>query len=312
MIDEVLEAFDLALHHGPEAPYRHLGGLSMSSLGGCRRQGAYWLSETPPAEREHDPDNHAAEVGTALHEVLLPRVAEDLEGQFEVIGYLPPEFGVEVPGTVDLDLGNAVVDLKTVGRTSFDLLHAPKVGWRMQVTAGAVARGAATCGVVVLCRDTGRLKGWEWATEEEVPALEEWLDAADHDPEEVPRDFRGPGLDRECDWCPFAAVCWPEVEGAEPQAVLVKDDADTARMLEAYLDARSRKEQAEADMKFARSCLSGSEEGQYGSVALRWKHSKGRESLDATAAKQILEDAGLPVPIKVSEGSTSIDVRRVQ
>jgi hypothetical protein len=281
----------------------------MSALGGCRRAGAYRLAGTP----NHDPDSasRAAEVGTALHAQWLPLLAKLLGGACEVETVLT-DGEVSVPGTVDLLLHDAVVDLKTVGGRSFDLLTQPRRTWVAQVTAGALACGVTDCAVLVVNRDDGRAKWWQWAVDEDEYAhdVHAWLIDANHPPEEVPRDFRGPGIDRECDWCPFQWTCWPEQpNGARPQAVLIHDDTDRAQALIEYVDAAARETRAVSDKKWARDKLTGSEPGQYGAYLLRWRKSAGREDLDKVEARRLLEELGLPIPIKVGPASTAIDVR---
>ena len=304
----VLDALEQAMQQGEDPSYRADGGLSMSALGGCRRQGAYLWAQHPKEEEDDDGMRHA-EMGTLLHAVILPRLALLLDGAYEVETVLERDDRA-IPGTIDLLLDGAVLDLKTVGKSSFDFIRAPKVKWRAQVTAGALATGNDYCMVLVLDRDTGRSQIFAWDVLDYLDELDDWLDDACRPVDEVERDFRGPGIAKECDWGPFVSTCWPGVEGAAPQAILVKDDEGTRDMLRLYLDAREVEKQAKADMAFARSCLSGSEPAQYGEFLLQWRRSQGRESLDIDEAKRILEDAGLPIPLKVGQPSTSISVRK--
>lgn len=304
----VCDALNDAMTDTPQPTYRQDGGLSMSALGGCRRQGAYWLAHTTPTERISD--SRAAEVGTALHAQWLPMMAELLGGSCEVETALTAG-DVSVPGTVDLLLHDAVIDLKTVNQRGFDLLTAPRRRWVAQVTAGALATGCADCAVLVVDRDTGRVKWFQWQTVDHAADVWDWIADANRDPEQVARDFRGPGIDRECDWCPFAWTCWPEQEGAAPQAILIQDDPGTEAMLAQYVDAAAREKQAKADRDFARACLSGSPAGQYGTLQLKWRRSAGRERLDDTEARRLLADLGMPIPVTQGPPSTAIDVRAV-
>ncbi len=305
----VLGALDDAMTDTPQPTYREKGGLSMSALGGCRRKGAYLLAHSIASDDGDEGDSRAAEVGTALHAQWLPLLAKLLGGSCEVETWLTVG-DVAVPGTVDLLLHDAVVDLKTVGGRSFDLLTQPRRTWVSQVTAGAMAMGVTDCAVLAVNRDDGRAKWWQWQVQDHADDVYRWIGDADHDPETVPRDYRGPGIDRECDWCPFAWTCWPEQpNGARPQAVLIHDDADRAQALAEYVDAAAREKRATSDKQWARDRLTGSEPGRYGSYLLRWRKSAGREDLDKAEARRLLGELGLPIPIKVGPASTAIDVR---
>lgn len=314
MNSPVLVALYAALSAGEDPSYRRLNGLSMSSLGGCRRKGAYLVANTEPEPRDEDTITAQAEVGTALHRAVLPVMAELLGGEYEVETVLTiadSDADYKVPGTIDLLLPQEVVDLKTTGSRSYDFLTKPRISWVMQVTAGALATERDYCRVILLDRDTGRRKEFSWLAEDKHRELLNWLRSAHADPDSVARDYKGPGIDRECDWCQFSKRCWPDVEGAAPQSVLVHDDPGTASMLASYLEADDRLREATADKKFARECLSASQEGRYGAYELGWRKSRGRESLDATEARRLLEAASLPIPVKQGSPSTAISVRMV-
>ena len=64
---------------------------------------------------------------------------------------------------------------------------------------------------------------------------------------------------------------------------------------------------AKKDQEFARAVLDGTDPGDYGTYALRWK--RGRTTLDQKAARAELEAHDLPVPTTVTR--PSIDVQRI-
>lgn len=305
-LEDVLLA---ALNDTPDPSYRAERGLSMSGLGGCRRQGVYALARTPHEAEEPD-DTAAAEVGTALHRAVLPYMAEKLGGTYEVEVVWESPAG-PINGTVDLLLPDRVVDLKTVGRNVFDLLRVPRNGWLHQVTAAALATGREKCAVLVLCRDTGRRKAFHWNTDERQAEVEAWTAEVAWwwQEGEAPRDYRGPGVDRECDWCAYRSLCWPHIEGAEPQAALVHDNPAVASMMESYLDAAKRERDAAADKDFAKKCLTGSANGVYGDYKLVWSKRGGKMVPDADAMAEALQAAGLDVPLKVGREYRAITVK---
>jgi hypothetical protein len=199
-----------------------------------------------------------------------------------------------------------VVDLKTVSHGWWD--EQPSDRQRYQVTAGALATGREEAGVLVLSRQDGGFRLHPVDVEQSADDLLGWL-ADVHEPEDTERDFRGPGIDRECEWCPFRAECWPDQPDAEPQAVLVQTDDAREMALAEYDSARERVSRAESDMAFWRATLTGSQGGSYGPWALSW--SRGTSSrLDVAAAREMLVEAGLPVPVKISR-STRIHVGKV-
>lgn len=300
-----------ALAATPEPSYRAENALTMSALGGCRRRAVYALHRAPQDARG-DTGSGAADVGTALHRAVLPYLAEKLGGECEVEVAWSSPAGV-IKGTADLLLPDTVVDLKTVGRGQVPLLAEPRRQWVAQVTAAALATGRGRCAVLVLDRDTGESRAFEWATAEAAPTL---IDAMQElstygSPDEAPRDFHGPGVSKVCDWCPYSRACWPDVPDAEPQAVLVIDDAAAEDALEKYLDAQGREAEARSDKDFYRRCLTGSESGQYGAFTLKWTERTMKPTPDVEALLEIAERAGEPVPYRERKPSRAIKVTRV-
>jgi hypothetical protein len=286
--------------------------LSMSMLGVCRRQAAY-----AAAGYDSGPDEStaAADVGSLIHAALLPRLADRAGGSHEVpvLLELCEEHGGRrwaIPGTADLVTEPVVLDLKTVSDRHWAILRDLKRTWRFQVTAAALAVGAPDAAVLVLNRDTG-----DWRIEEvdvDATALEltDWLASVGDPDDPTMRDHRGPGIDRECDWCPFLAQCWPEQpEGQARQAVRLHEDASVTLAMESYDAARTRVADATADLEFWRAVLTGAPAGDYeGGWRLTWSK-RTTSTLDRAEAERLLGEVGLPVPV-TTRSSTSIGVKR--
>ncbi|MGW6393298.1 PD-(D/E)XK nuclease family protein [Streptomyces sp. NPDC055103] len=118
------------------------------------------------------------------------------------------------------------------------------------------------------------------------------------DPEQMPRDFNGPGLDAICDYCPFRSLCWPEVEpGAPEQTALIHSDADREQALIDYVKGHELSAEGDRIKKFARKKLDRSPEGVYGPNRLSWRGGNDGEEDDLEAMVDLHELAGLPVPM---------------
>lgn len=290
------DALEQALNTEDTQPDYRGRGPSMSMLGGCRRQ-VWYAGQDVDWAQQHD--TSAADVGSSLHRDLLPRIAfqaglidePDAPGQGTVwevpVVYISPS-GIAVPGTADLIGEDYVADLKTVSGWSF--ITEPRTSWKMQVTAAAVAARKPFSAVIVLNRDTGLYRVFEWVTADESEALAEWVDSTLPEPQ---REYRGPGVDRQCDWCPFVSHCYPNVEGGEPQAVLVTSDQDVEAFAAMYAEAKQRERDAKADADFARKSLSASSSGRYGRWKITWAGGKPKDQIDWKATLADMELRGV-------------------
>ncbi|MCB8906798.1 MULTISPECIES: PD-(D/E)XK nuclease family protein [unclassified Streptomyces] len=118
------------------------------------------------------------------------------------------------------------------------------------------------------------------------------------DPEQMPRDFNGPGLDAICDYCPFRSLCWPDVEpGAPVQTALIHNDADREQALIDYVKGHELTTEGDRVKKLARKKLDRSPEGIYGPNRLSWRGGNDAEEDDMEAMVDLHEIAGLPVPM---------------
>jgi hypothetical protein len=131
-----------------------------------------------------------------------------------------------------------------------------------------------------------------------------WLEVnSATDPMDLPRDEKGPGISRQCDWCPWLNLCWgPDAKPGEigPQKVIVHEasdeNAEVERWLREYHAASKAEKEATENKKMARAVLADAPAGQYGSFVLGWSPDGSYETLDADAAEKALTAAGLPVP----------------
>jgi hypothetical protein len=117
-------------------------------------------------------------------------------------------------------------------------------------------------------------------------------------PEEMPRDFNGPGLDAICDYCPFRTLCWPDVAPSVPeQTALIRDDPDREQALIDYVRGHELASEGERIKRFARKKLDGSPAGIYGPNRLTWRGGNDEEKDDVEAMVDLHEVAGIPVPM---------------
>ncbi|GAO08674.1 hypothetical protein TPA0598_04_03100 [Streptomyces lydicamycinicus] len=119
------------------------------------------------------------------------------------------------------------------------------------------------------------------------------------DPEEMPRDFNGPGLDAICDYCPFRSLCWPgTAPGVPEQTALIHNDADREQALIDYVKGHELASEGDRIKKFARKKLDQSPAGIYGPNRLSWRGGNDEEKDDVEAMVDLHEVAGIPVPMK--------------
>lgn len=300
-----------------QRPPFHFG---LSSVGGCRKAGAYALSRTPPS----DPDlpvreGRAANLGTWQHAGLLPRLAEQLPGSRTEVPVTLRLSGLAIPGSIDLDDPQTVVDLKTVGE--YRLNGVVRVGaayynHRMQGGGYALARlqeGRPPRYVAFHYLD--RANGDECLVverftnayaQEVVDRVAELAELAEA-PDDAPRDERGPGLSFSCDECPWLRRCWgPDAEPGSTRALRVHDDPAVEQALYDYDMARAVESAAKADKKLAEAKIADARFGQYG----RATYGRGKESVvdDPWAAVRKLKALGLDVPQSTKRGALKIKI----
>jgi hypothetical protein len=304
----VAGAFTALTTKGQEAR-DDLLALTMSGLGGCTRQAAYRLSRTPPSEELTFGQMREANIGTMIHEYLLPHMAKLLGGVEEIrVTLRVGELIIE--GRSDLYSGRLrlVGDLKTVGMYKYSVVDGASQPHRMQVAGYALAaiqsgREVEWIAWVYLDRSSGaeHIVVEQWS-EELVELVEQRcadLAAFAEEPDAATRDERGPGLSYVCDGCPWLRECWgPDAERGVVggQSALIHDHAGVAQALALYDRARAREKDASDEKEFARAMFSGFEPGDYGDWSFRWSSSG--TGVDKDAAVAMLADAGIPVPTR--------------
>jgi hypothetical protein len=291
-----------------------LYALTMSGLGGCTRQAAYRVARTPPSEPLVWQEMREANIGSMIHEGLLPHLADETGGTEEIAVELHTD-ALDIKGRTDLysERLRAVVDLKTVGAYKFLALSSTiNRSHRLQVAGYTQAirqsnRPVDWIAWVYLDRSSGRdrviVEPWTDELEQLVADRCREIAVFAEDPDAAPRDERGPGLSYVCDGCPWLRECWghdarPGEVGA--QKTVLHDHGGVEEALRLYDDARARRDAAKEEMEFAKAMFGDYETGQYGAYSFGYA-SEG-SSPDKDAALRTLEEVGIPVPTKSTTG----------
>ncbi|MEU6932776.1 hypothetical protein AB0A05_26875 [Streptomyces sp. NPDC046374] len=297
-------------------------GLSMSGLGGCRKQAAYRAAGTRPS----DPDliqgeNRAANHGTAIHKVLLPALARVLPGggRHEVPVLLADGSTTGIPGTLDLAWRDVIVDVKTVGEHKLDraLARGETFEHRMQVGGYALAHGARWVVWLYIDRATGQAgriveefdAGFRAEVLQRVWEIQQLAESPDH----APRDEHGPGLSYACDDCPWLRRCWGrDARSGEPgaQSRIARRVAEVEHALGEYVAHRDEESRHKKWKAFWLQVATGGgrKPGPYG----KWRFSRGDSSygLDTKAVREDYANRGEVPPQK--EQAPRVYVRRVK
>lgn len=311
MIDpEVLEAaYDEAVTRDD---YVHASPVTMSMVGGCRRQAAYALRDGWPPDPS--PSGATAYLGGAIHTRLLPDLAGLLDGQDEPEVSVTIE-GVRIVGHPDLVLNEGeCVDLKTVSQFYYAICKGRvPLEHRLQVTAGALATDSVGCALLYVNRSDGARFAVSWDVGTYTGELVQWVRDIQHPPADVPRDERGPVLSFKCDACPWVKECWAWTETYRAPQSVVLDEIGVEMALEEYDRARAAESEAKLDKEFWRAALDPQEAGTYGPWELGWTGSAAPagDVPDKDAAWRYLEENDLPLPYKRGKPKgQSISVKR--
>ncbi|MEV0444966.1 PD-(D/E)XK nuclease family protein [Streptomyces spectabilis] len=302
----------------------------------CGRRAAYILHRVTPTD---SPDKRAAILGTYIHDGLLESarteygwlversVQDDLiRGHVDVVqldaataSALPARYRPAMPADV-----LTVEDVKTKSTYMWDriLRYGATTAELRQVHlyAGALfeagfenipgQRYLSRLGPLdikrlrfrFINRDSGQEHIQEIDFDPQRAAEAQWWvervrEASD--PEDMPRDFNGPGLDTICDYCPFRSKCWPgTAPGVPEQTQLIHDDADRAQALADYVKGHELVSEGDRIKKFARKKLDRSPAGIYGPNKLSWRGGNDEEKDDVEGMVDLHEVAGIPVPMK--------------
>ncbi len=320
-LDHDLLAYDEA-QHGDHVPGVWPSDVKVLTPGrGCRRQLAYRLAAVEPTDKVPSWLIRAALAGTAVHHVIEQARARAhptwwLERRVRVPGF-------DRDGRLDAyeDDTFTVDDVKTKSDRAFETVQ--DRGWpddpdRDQVLLYGLAvesLGARVerCSVSYVRRSdlTTHVVSWSYdrqAAEDVAMRMFGVLDRVNvADPEAVPRDGRAPHWSP-CDTCPFRSRCWNLQPGDDPAAVVAARATPEEVAVAAETLMKLRKEAAanEEAQRWCRAVTLGHPDSEFTDAdgVLR-RISVSREvaagdggRLDSTKAREILEAAGLPVPLQ--------------
>ncbi|MEU8310334.1 hypothetical protein AB0C84_42870 [Actinomadura sp. NPDC048955] len=320
-------AFTAATFDGQMAR-EDLFGLTMSGIGGCIRAAAYALAGAEPSDPELAYAYQGypqALLGTWQHAGLLPWLAQVLGGDAEGVAIeqrvqlrVHPDV---ITGALDLWWARQrlLLDLKTVGEHKLSTVYRQRWPFhphRLQVAGYALAKHQAGT--------TPRWIVWAYldrASGDKIPVVEEFTPTLagivlerigevqwwrDHDPDQAPREERGPGLSLACDGCAWLRRCWGDdaVPGsAGPQtAVYGATDEAVDYAYNEYKRLGKVASDAEKEREFWRVVFERRPEW---TPAGRWQHYTGRtrEEDDPWAALKVLRALGFAVPQRTKKGS---------
>lgn len=304
---EIIEATGAAFLAGSAERHRDPHDFSLSGLGGCRRAAAYALSRTPTTDDPGPTEARQANLGTAQHEWLLPRLAAQYPGAQVEKKVRLRAAGLEITGHIDLNTTLYPLDLKTVGE------------WRLQgvrrVFAAYYHHRVQVGGYTLALHQAGerpRFMAWLYidrasgdqevivepvtnrtmlAVVDRVTELRWWSER----PQEAPRDERGPGLSIVCDGCPWLRACWGD--DAVPGQTGVQQVYDRPAIAQALADWRAAsdaKSDAVARIKDAEARIGTARFGVYG--GLEYRRARSSEVEDPWAAVRILREQGADIP----------------
>ncbi|WP_033355464.1 PD-(D/E)XK nuclease family protein [Kitasatospora aureofaciens] len=307
-------------HHDP-------GELTLSGLGGCTRKAALQLAGHTPTDDDSHREQRASHLGRATHDWFLPRLAARLGRELTMIEHdvILPVRGLHIRGRLDLATlavgAGLLLDLKTYGYDQADPGQPPSRARLMQVwgyTMGLRAQGYSieTVAILPMSRIHGGTDGlWlaEFGPQEEAIVDARIRDLIHHAkaPFFAPRDgHRGPGLDMECDSCPFRSQCWP---GAQPaQAAQVRTDADVVNHAVRYAEAAAQEGAWKEEKTYHATALHRTRPGPYEAdgYEVEIKTTGGGKRLNQSQAKALLAENGLPVPMTTDRESRRAVVKR--
>lgn len=297
-------------------------GLSLSRLGGCRREVGYLLAEHPPSDPSSG--NRQAALGQAIHKVLAEEArALGLTAEEEVTLFgIPGHFDRYEPDTA------TVVDTKTVyNRVAKVKRQGPlqQERWQPHLYGTALVLAGKPVRLVRI-EYLDRATGEEYVFEEPLNVAlareaMEWLRQVRESPlEMLPRDYL-PDSEK-CKGCPFRTDCWGGgVEGRAVASVLFVENPDARGWAEMYEVARAEAGDADKRRKFAKGALDALRPDGDARVltvvadgvtfTYRWKNGRRTPDMDEVE-KFYREHDGGPVPMKQGDGwweiSTDLDL----
>lgn len=296
--------------------------LGISALSGCTRFAAYAVAGTPASDQPEAGEGRAANLGTWIHNGILPRMANQFtEGATEPTVTLRAA-GLTIIGHIDLDIPTTVFDLKTVGEWRLQAVRQSGAFYDhvMQVAAYAVAKlqaGHPPRWLVILYLD--RATGDEQVfvipftndhvlmVIDRVAEIRRW---AEDDPDTTPRrdasgaSMNGPGFSFKCNDCPWLRRCWgPDAQPGQRQRHH-HDNAEVEKLLLEYITANAVEGPAKRRKAEIADMLETAKYGVYGSA--RYHRSPDTIVDDPYSALKILKTLGYEVPQRPKRGTLSI------
>ncbi len=281
--------------------------LSMSALGGCTRAAAFKVAGVPMTNPAEPEEAREALLGTWLHEVLLPLLAQLIPGSVVEAGVVLSAGGLKIPGKLDLANPHVVWDLKTVKEwrlAGVRKLDAAYVAHWLQVMGYAYARWQAGHPVkfvvwIYFDRSTGQV---HVETERFIPpvagqplppqvaaliARAEEITYWARDPGRAPRELArvagrtgepyllggpGPKGSVQCDRCEWLRECWGNTarrgeHGA--QRILTATREGIIAALEMYTHGAGMTSEGTRLKDFAKLALDGVPHGVYDGLLYR-------------------------------------------
>lgn len=240
------------------------GRISISAIGACQKRAAFLAAGTPYSDDASQDENRTANLGTWIHDVLIPLLAEFFtsvqdDPDMVVLAHkdvVLKALGWEIEGEMDLyvQIGSyaVVIDLKTTREWNIDRVNL-NGAWpseQMQVDGYGVAALQMNLPVthtatIHLARDNGieaiNIRPFGSANVQAVFDQVKEVIKNSKNPHWVVTTERGPAKSVVCRGCPFRTTCWGEavVKAAEKgrNAVVPVDDpeaADAARQMRGH------------------------------------------------------------------------------
>jgi hypothetical protein len=300
--DYYTRALERAFNRAGAARARDVHALSMSQIGKCLRQSAFKVAGTPPDASWREQYRREAEIGTWLHEGLLPALRErdspapGAEGPTSAVcatstNEVPLVLraaGLEVAGTYDgyepdAPHGPTLMDLKTVGDWMWNRVLDPRQGmpqeyvWQSMAYATALLQQGKPVEWLVWLFEH-RATGEDWVVvrpftpDDALAVLRRVADIvrASAAPLKAPKEAPGPSAWLKqsfspCDSCAWLEQCWGQARpGVAPQAAVARETPQGAqRAVAAYAAQRTVKVSGEEGMAFSRAVMTGVPAGVY-------------------------------------------------
>lgn len=273
-------------------------------------------------------DNHAAIIGTMIHEAIASHVSavHSVDARAELSIAVP---GLERLGTADLVwmLDGELVDVKTVSSRAFDRIvtHGAKDEHMGQADAYALGLNRdgydiETCTLAYVNRENGDVHEVSWGYDEtRAREVVSWLVNVEQmidDGYDMPRRGNGPETGFPCDWCPFWRTCWDVDNTPSDRSHASKftrsDELDA--LIDTYIDMGETEREAKAARAAARARLVGISYEANGRK-LSWSRSREEDEdvvdVEALTALAVAEGLEVPMTTTTKRVASRITAKRV-